>query len=451
MNTALDPKALWANVLSEIEKVVSMPNFLMWFKDTHIMKIDEGVVHIGVGSIFGKDWISKKFAREILRMLREQSDIVRSIELHVSKHKPNPNEDRKVPVIPNPTSAMPLSDYYINREDNLNPRYIFSNFIVGPFNELAHAAAQAIIKQPGIVYNPLFIHGNSGHGKTHLIQAIGNYIKTTHPEKKVYYVTSERFSNDIVNAIQSGKIKNIKETYRKYDVLIMDDVQFLSNREKIQEELFHLFNFLYDNNKQIVFSSDKHPNLIPKLEDRLMSRFNQGMIVDIPKPDTDSRIAIVRAKASQMNFPLSDELANYIAQEVDGNIRELEGIINVASCQSQLKKRDLNINDMRQLLNTNSRPKKNVSIEDVIRIIAEFYGTDTESIINKSRKKEVVKPRQLTMYVLREHFDISYPTIGERLGGRDHTTVIHSYEKIKNDIKTNPSLAHELEQIRSML
>lgn len=447
MNETLDVSTMWENALKEIEGMISRPNFMMWFKDTYIMRVEDGVVHIGVSSIFAKDWISKKFSKEVLRLLRQQSEYIRGLELHVTKNKPS--TDRK-PISINPTSTIPLSDYYINKEDNLNPRYTFSNFIIGAFNELAHAAAQAIIKQPGIVYNPLFIYGNTGHGKTHLIQAIGNQIKSLYSEKRVFYCTAEKFGNDIIGAIQTGKIKHVKDTYRKYDVLIMDDIQFLSNKEKIQEELFHLFNSLYENNKQIVFSSDKHPNLIPKLEDRLISRFNQGMIVDIPKPDVESRIEILRSKAASMGVAISDEVVKYLAEEVDRNIRELEGIINLVSCQAQLKKKELNINDVKQLLASAARPKKTLSVEELIKIVADFYSIEVDSITDKSRKKEVVKPRQVAMYVLREFFDISYPTIGEKLGGRDHTTIIHSYEKVKNDLKSDIALREELEQIRSM-
>jgi chromosomal replication initiator protein len=345
---------------------------------------------------------------------------------------------------------LPLTEY-INRDDNLNPRYTFETFVIGPFNELAHAAAQAIIRQPGIVYNPLFIYGNSGHGKTHIIQAIGNYIKNHNREKRVFYTTSEKFTSDIVNSLQTNKISQLKDKYRKYDVLIMDDIQFLSGKEKTQEELFHLFNTLYDNNKQIVFSSDKHPNFIPGLEDRLKSRFNQGMIVDIPKPDHESRMAILNNKAKIHNVPVSNEVVDYLAATIEGNIRELEGALNTIIMQTQLKGRELNINEIKILIKNNAKPKKNVSVKDLIKTVADFYNIDEESIYNKTRRKEVVRPRQITMYILREDFNISYPTIGEKMGGRDHTTVIHSCEKVKNDLKLDSTLLQEINQIRSMI
>jgi chromosomal replication initiator protein len=265
------------------------------------------------------------------------------------------------------------------------------------------------------------------------------------------YATSERFAVDYLNSVQEGKANSFKEKYRQYDVLIMDDIQFLSDKEKTQEELFHLFNALYDNNKQIIFSSDKHPNYIPGLEDRLKSRFNAGMIADIPEPDNESRVAILKTKAVQNNFQLSDEIIEFIAREVQGNIRELEGVLNSVIFQSQVKGRVPNQSEIKGIIKNSSKPKKSVSAKDVIKKIADFYEINEQSIYEKTRKKEIVKPRQLVMYILREDFGVSYPSIGEKLGGRDHTTVIHSCEKIKKDLKNDSILVGELDQIRALL
>jgi chromosomal replication initiator protein len=245
-------------------------------------------------------------------------------------------------------------------------------------------------------------------------------------------------------------VNNFKEKYRKYDVLIMDDIQFFSQKEKTQEELFHLFNNFYDDNKQIIFSSDKHPNYIQNLEERLKSRFSAGMIIDVPHPDHESRAAIIRAKAKMQNFELNSEIIEYLASTIDGNIREIEGVLNSVIMQTQLKGRELNVNDIKNLIKNNTKPKKAVSVKDIIKTIADFYNIDEASIYEKTRRKEVVRPRQLIMYILREEFDVSYPSIGQKLGGRDHTTVIHSCEKIKGELKTNPVLVQELKQIRSM-
>ena len=304
MSSTLDYKNIWDDALIEIEQQVSKANFKTWFKDTFINKINDGVAQVGVPNSFVRDWLNNKFHKTILKTLRDISEDIRSVDIVVSKNEKGGDVVVKKQQEDKSGVELPLADFYINKEDNLNPRYTFDSFIIGPFNELAHAATQAIIKQPGIVYNPLFIYGNTGHGKTHLIQAAGNQIKHLCPDKKIYYLTSEKFTIEYINAVQQNKVGLFKDKYRKYDVLIMDDIQFLSGKEKTQEELFHLFNTLYDNNKQIIFSSDQHPNFIPGLEERLKSRFNQGMIVDITQPDHESRIAIIKNKLEFNNIEL---------------------------------------------------------------------------------------------------------------------------------------------------
>lgn len=445
----LDTKQLWDNVLVEMELSLPKATFSTWFKDTFVLKHEDGVVFISVPSQFTKEWFVEKYHKIILKSLRGISESVRNIEYVVTK-EPSRKEVEVKKIIENNATELPFSDYYINKDDNLNPRYTFDSFVVGPFNELAYAAAQAVVKKPGITYNPLFVYGNTGHGKTHLIQAVGNHFKNN-GGWKVYYITSEKFTVECVNAIQENKMKNFKEKYRGYDVFIMDDIQFLSKKEKTQEELFHLFNTLYDNNKQIVFSSDKHPQYIPDIEERLKSRFGAGMMVDIPAPDHESRVAILKNKLLAQGISLNDAIVNSIAETANGNIRELEGAYNAVILQTQLKNRELSINEVKQLIKENSKPKKIVSIKDVIKSIAEFYDVEENSIYEKTRKKEVVKPRQLIMYILREDFKVSYPTIGEKLGGRDHTTVIHSCEKIREDIKNNPTLHQEIQQIRALI
>jgi chromosomal replication initiator protein len=448
----MDLKKLWDSVLVEVELNVSKANFSTWFKDTSITKEDNGVIYLNVPNAFVKDWLQNKYHSFILKSLRGLSENVRSLEYVISKNDHKKDHSEKTFKIA-PTNELPLNDFYVNKDDNLNPRYTFESFVIGPFNELAHAAAQAVIKKPGHVYNPLFIYGNTGHGKTHLIQAIGNYVKTNFPDKKVFYTTSEKFATDYINSVQAGtaKVNGFKEKYRKYDVLMMDDIQFFAGKEKSQEELFHLFNYLYESNKQIVFSSDKQPNLIQNLEDRLRSRFSAGMAVDIPAPDLESRAAILKAKSKSSGFLLSQDTINYLASAISTNIRELEGILNSIVCQSQLKGRELSLTEVKNLTKNTIKPKKSISTKEIIKTITEFYNIEEESIYEKSRKKEVIKPRQVIMYILREDFNISYPSIGEKLGGRDHTTVIHSCEKIKNDIKSDSTLAQEINPIRAMI
>ncbi len=444
----MDNKKLWDSVLVEMELALSKPNFNTWFKDTYIFKLEDGCVYLSVPNTFVQDWLSNKFHNLILKSLRNLSSHIQSLHYVISKDdgKLKQTLEKSTPI----TKELPIQDYYINKDDNLNPRYTFESFIVGPFNEFAHAAAQAIIKKPGIVYNPLFIYGGTGHGKTHLIQAVGNHIKTG-SNKKVFYTTSEKFAQEYINALQLNKPNFFKEKYRKYDVLIMDDIQFFSGKMKVQEELFHLFNHLYENNKQIIFSSDKHPSLIQNLEERLKSRFSAGMTVDIPTPDNESRMAIIRTKISQSPYPVSEEVVEYIAYSINGNIRELEGVVNIVVCQSQLKERELTLIEVKNYIKNTAKPKKLISTKDIVKTVAEFYNIEEQSIYDKTRKKEIIKPRQVIMYLLREDFNISYPAIGEKLGGRDHTTVIHSCEKVKKDIKVDEVLSQEINQLRSIL
>ena len=445
-------KDLWSITLREIEPMVSKSNQSL-FKNTAITKLEEGTVHIAVPSLFVKEFLSSKFNKTILKVLRQQSDVIKSVNYTIAELR---HEDKKKDIVvvrpkQESTAQLPLNDLYVNKEDNLNPRYTFDSFIIGPFNQLAHAASQAVIQKPGTAYNPLFIYGSTGRGKTHLIQAIGNEMKKLYPGKKIYYMTSEKFANEYFNSLNNGKINQFKQKHRVYDVFIMDDIQFFSNKEKSQEELFHVFNELYDNNKQIIFSSDKHPHFIQNLEDRLKSRFGAGMIVDIPAPDYESRALILKKKISQHNIELTQDIIDFIASTVDGNIREIEGVVNSIVMRNQIDSKPLSLSIIKTIIKGPSRPRRNVSIKDVIKTISQFYDIEEKSIYEKTRKKEVVKPRQVIMYILREDYDVSYPSIGEKLGGRDHTTVIHSCEKVKADIKTDPSLVEEIERIRSII
>ncbi len=451
-STTIDTKKIWEEVLSKVELNISKANFNTWFKDTSIIKYEKGIIFLAVPNEFVKNWLHEKYNKYILKTLRDSINNIRTIEYIVKDTNQTTKKDTlENQFKPSVNNRLSLESFYIDKKDNLNPRYTFDSFIVGSFNELSHVAAQTIIKKQGVIYNPLFVYGKTGYGKTHLIQAVGNEIKNKNSNKKVFYITSEKFSIDCVNSIQQNKVNLFKEKYRKYDVLIMDDIQFLSRKERTQEELFHLFNYLYDNNKQIIFSSDRHPNHIPDIADRLKSRFGAGMMVDIQAPDNESRVQILKLKTKINNFYLSNTVIEHIANEINGNIRELEGIFNSIICQSQLKGRELNIQEIKNLIKTNITPKKNISVKEMVKTVAEFYNIEESSIYEKTRRKEVVKPRQLIMYILREDFGISYPSIGEKLGGRDHTTVIHSCEKIRNNLKVDTSLVQELEQIKSII
>lgn len=442
----IDVKKLWDDALVSIELSITPANFKTWFRDTHIISLEDGTITIGVPSVFVRDWLSDKFQNLILKTLRDLTPHARSIEYTVVQKNDKRYETSKKQTV---NAALPLEEYYINKSDNLNPKYIFDTFVVGPFNELAHAAARTVVNKPGIAYNPLFIYGKTGHGKTHLIQAVGNQLKRI--GKKVFYVTSERFTVDYMNSLQNGTANSFKDKYRQYDVLIMDDVQFLMNKEKTQEELFHLFNAMHDNNKQIVFSSDVHPALMSNMESRLQSRFAQGMIVDIPQPDIESRGAILKSKAAQNSLILTDDVVDHLARTIEGNIRELEGALNTILCQSQLLGRVLTLDEVKMLIKNSTRPRKSLAVSDVVDKIARYFDIEPASIYEKTRRKEVVKPRQLIMFILREDFQVSYPAIGQKLGGRDHTTVIHSCEKIKRELKDDHELEEEVSQIRLLL
>ena len=451
-SNGMNTKELWKSCLMEIESGISKANFSTWFKNTSIIKEDTGIVYIGVPNEFVRDWLINKYHKLITKTIADVYENMRAVEYTIVKTEGVKQEN--IPVnTKNETTIekeLPLKDLYINLEDNLNPRYQFNSFIVGTFNELAYAASQAIIESPGTKYNPFFIYGGTGLGKTHLIQAVGNSIKEKHPNKKVHYMTLEKFATDFINSLQNNKANSFKEKYRKYDLLIIDDIQFIGKMEKIQEELFHTFNTFYENNKQIIFSSDKHPNYIPELADRLKSRFAAGMIVDISEPEYESRLAILKVKLRELNVDLPEEVVEYVAAAVQGNIRELEGSLNLIICQYKLKNKALTLVEVKNLLKNNLRPKKNMAIKDVVKIVSDYYKLEESSVYEKTRKKEIVRARQVVMYLLREDFNVSYPLIGQKLGGKDHTTVIHSCLKIKNDLKNDSQLLQELEQIRIM-
>jgi chromosomal replication initiator protein len=444
------PKELWEHVLTQVELSISPANFNTWFRNSFIVKIgDDGVLYVGVPSQFFKDWYLKKFHSLLLKIVRDISYEFRNIEYLIAK-----DERRKIVKenrVVRGAMELPIDDFYINKSDNLNPRYTFDTFVIGSFNNLAYTAAQAALTRPGITYNPLFIYGDTGRGKTHLIQSIGNHFKKQYQGRKVFYLTSEKFAVDYTDSVQAGNANRFKDKYRQYDLLIMDDVQFLSKKEKTQEELFHLFNALYDMNKQIVFSSDRSPVSIPDIAERLKGRLASGMTVDIGEPDTESRMAIVRKKAAFHGISLSDDVIEYVSTTTSGSIRELEGMVNSIVCHAQVKGCPPDIAEVKQSLRSFIRPQKNISVKNVVDKIAEFYGIDEESVYEKTRRREVVRPRQIIMYILREDFSISYPTIGSKLGGRDHTTVIHSCEKIKREIAVDNELSNEIQKIRSML
>lgn len=438
---------LWENCLESIKKEIPSANFTTWFKQTAILKEEDGIIFIAVPNDFIKEWMITKYQKLILKSLVSFAEHIRGVEFLISRINQIEN-NQDIPTTEQRKTELPLHDLYVNRDDNLNPRYTFDRFIVGSFNELAHAAAQAVVKRPQQAYNPLFIYGASGLGKTHLIQAIGNEMKKTFPEKKILYITLERFFNEYVVSMQNSKSISFRDKYRKFDVLIMDDIQFVSGKDSTQNEVFHLFNTLYEQGKNIIFSSDKHPNHIIGLEERLKTRFNAGMTIDIQEPDLESRMAIIKGKLSEQRDLLEPDVLSYIASSVTGSIRELEGIINLITMHAEIKQKPISITEVKQLIRNNVKPKKTISIDTVVKEISQYYNIDERLMYEKTRRKEVVRARQMIMFILREDFNESYPSIGSKLGGKDHTTVIHSYEKVKNELLSNPHLMKELDDIR---
>ncbi len=450
---------LWQATLGEIELLISKANFITWFKNTSILSKTNGHVVISVPNGFAKEWLENKYNLYILRTLKNLDKEIQSISCQITnKHKPSPLKTSENPVdaiIP-PKRIIPsnnINSGQISPQSNLNPRYTFENFIVGGSNELAKAACFAVSQNLGHIYNPLFIYGGVGLGKTHLIQSIGNESIKNNSQLKIKYISSERFTSDLIDSIRSQKINKFKEDYQKIDLLIIDDIQFISGKEKTQEEFFHIFNYLYQLNKQIVLSSDRPPKAIQILEERLRSRFEGGMIADVSKPDLETRIAILQRKASLDNIEITNEALEFIAENITNNIRELEGALNRVAVSSQLTKELLDLDYTKKILSDiiASSIKKGINHKHILKVVSKFYEVDINDLIVKNRKQEIVKPRQIAMYLMREELHYSYPGIGSKLGGRDHTTAIHACEKITQILKTDEKLANDLKYIKEQL
>ena len=440
---------LWQTVLAQIQLNISPANFSTWFKNTSISYLKNGEVLISVPNSFVKEWLEHKYNKIIFKILRSLNLEIKEVKYAVARQE---MKSSKRTFISEPLSRVDQLDFQelkIDKETNLNPRYTFENFVIGPFNELAQAAAWAVSKNPGNVYNPLFIYGGVGLGKTHLLQSIGNEVVKNFSQKKVKYIPCEKFISEVVSSIKNRSMEGLKVKYRRTDVLIIDDIQFLAGKEKTQEEFFHTFNSLYEKNKQIIISSDRSPKAIPSLTERLRSRFEGGMIADISYPDLETRIAILKTKAQERKISISEEILNYIATKIQRNIRELEGALNRLIAQQKLNNQPLNLETAKYFLkNLIISPSRALNPKKIIRAVSEFYDVKEKSLLEASRKREIVKPRQIAMYLLREDLKCSYPFIGRKFGGKDHTTVIHSCEKISRELSVNESLKEEIDLIR---
>ncbi len=449
-----DNKDLWQSVLAQVQFAVSRANFATWFRNTEIISNQNGKVLISVPNSFSKEWLSNKYHSLILKILRSLDKNIRMIEFVVKSEAPQLIKRKRAPqkkeIINN--SQLQFVEFKIDQKTNLNPRYTFENFVVGGFNELAHAAAWAISENPGTTYNPLFIYGGVGLGKTHLLQATGNRIVNLFPNKRVKYTPSETFISGIVESIRNHKIEEFKKELRKIDILIMDDVQFFAGKEKTQEEFFHIFNSFYQAQKQIILSSDRPPNAIPALEERLKSRFEGGMIADIGVPDFETRVAILKAKCEERNINLNQDILEYIATNIQRNIREMEGALNRLAIYQKINQKEPDFEVAKKLLrNLVLSPKKSTSFKQILRIVSAFYDLSEKDLLLPTRRKEIVKPRQIAMYLLREELKESYPAIGRRFQGKDHTTAIYAYEKIAKQLEEDDNLLTEITLIKQRL
>ncbi len=459
---------LWQAVLGEIELSVSRGNFMTWFKNTQLISQDADSVTIGVPNIFIKQQLERRYGDLLTEILQKNGVQVSNIIYKISSGAPKPVEDDVVLISNTPSqssgsgtssvghgsvtsaaaSANRLSQSY---RQGINERYTFDNFIVGSGNELAFAACQAIAQMPGTKYNPLFLYGGVGIGKTHLIQAVGNAIAHNNPSARILYISSEQFVQELVDAIRFKKTADFASHYRTTDVLIVDDVQFIAGKEKMQEEFFHTFNALHQASKQIILTSDRPPKDIPTLEDRLRSRFAGGMSIDMQTPDFETRCAIVQIKAQQHDAELPPDVVDYLANNVQTNIRELEGALNqlLAFCEMRALEPTLGI--ATSVLGISKTRPKHLSAKQIIERTARHFQIPMEDILGPKRDKDIVVPRQIAMYMLRSELHLSFPKIARELGRKDHTTAIHSVEKIEKESRIDADLRSAIAEIKDRL
>jgi chromosomal replication initiator protein len=439
---------LWQAVLAQVQLNISPANFTTWFKNTSIASLNDNEVVISVPNSFVKEWLEQKYNKTILKILRGLDETIKGTKYIIGKS--DLKILKEVPIPRSEIGQLEFQEFKTDKETGLNPRYTFANFVVGSFNELAHAAARAVAENPGTFYNPLFIYGGVGLGKTHLLQAIGNEVVKKFPQKRVKYIPSEKFVSGVITSIRNKQIESFKLKHQKVEVLIIDDVQFLAGKEKTQEEFFHIFNSLYEKNNQIVLSSDKPPRAIQALTERLKSRFEGGMIADISLPDLETRVAILKEKGREKEVEIQEDILDYIASNIKQNIRELEGALNRLIIYRRLNNKFPDLETAKTLLKdlVVSTENRVISAKKIIQATAEFYDLRERDLLLKSRRKEIVKPRQVAMYLLREELKSSFPFIGRKFGGKDHTTAIYAYEKMSKEIGKNEALNQEINLIK---
>lgn len=460
----MQQSSLWQAVLGEIELSVSRGNFVTWFKNTAIIRQDEEKIVIAVPNVFIKQQLERKYDQLIKETLLKNGADVSLVEYKIHTLASRKNDDEPAMAAMNRASnstheqtqqvidARPVSNSLSHTyRRGLNDKYTFENFIVGSGNELAHAACQAIAVNPGSRYNPLFLYGGVGIGKTHLMQAVGNTVLQSNSEARVVYVSTEQFVQEFVDALRYKKNTDFADYYRGADVLIVDDVQFLAGKEKIQEEFFHTFNALHQANRQIIISSDKPPKDIPTLEERLRSRFVWGMSIDMQNPDFETRCAIVQAKAHNHGVELTHDVAEYLSTNVQTNVRELEGALNQLLAFCDMRGLSPNLAIASSVLGSSSTRPKHISARQIIEKTAKYYQITVDEIMGPKRDKDIVVPRQVAMYMLRSELHLSFPKIARELGRKDHTTAIHSIDKIEKESKIDNEIRSAINEIKDRL
>ncbi len=472
----MDSKQLWQGLLGEMELTLSSGNFNTWLRTTSVIGREGGHLVVGVRNHYARDWLQSKNGEEIMRTLTRMDPTVASISYKVMPQpQASGNKDSFISLAPQPAGAQPDKRPKVAlgttaavfsqsmavaapaqrrpQPKPLNPKYTFDNFVVGSSNELAYAACRGVASYPGDKYNPLFIYGGVGLGKTHLMQAVGNEIIRIDPTKRVRYVTSEQFTSEFLHGIQTKKTRTFADLYRNLDVLIVDDIQFLGNKEKTQEEFFHTFNTLHQANKQIIMSSDKQPRDIPHLESRLRSRFESGMSADIQRPDLETRAAIIQRKALLQGTDLSLEIVEFLARHFQHNIRELEGALTQLIAHCEVLDIQPSLSLVQGLVGSSpARPRQHsLSPKIIIEKTSAFFNLPTSDITGPKRDRDIVVPRQISMYLMKEQLNLSFPKIAATVGGRDHTTAMHSVRKIERLIEVDEDLRHNINQIKDLL
>jgi chromosomal replication initiator protein len=440
---------LWNNALANIEKKISKPSFETWLKSTKAHSLQGDTLTVTAPNEFARDWLEERYSQLIAGILYDITGEELGVKFIIPQNQNEVEDDIPIPQKRN----IKDDDHQELPLNMLNPKYTFDTFVIGSGNRFAHAASLAVAEAPAKAYNPLFIYGGVGLGKTHLMHAIGHYVQDHNPSAKVVYLSSEKFTNEFINSIRDNKAVDFRNKYRNVDVLLIDDIQFLAGKEQTQEEFFHTFNTLHEESKQIVISSDRPPKEIPTLEDRLRSRFEWGLITDITPPDLETRIAILRKKAKAEGLDIPNEVMLYIANQIDSNIRELEGALIRVVAYSSLINKDINADLAAEALKDiipSSKPRV-ITIHEIQRVVGEHFNVKLEDFKAKKRTKSVAFPRQIAMYLSRELTDFSLPKIGEEFGGRDHTTVIHAHEKISKLIQSDAQFQKQLNEINELL